>query len=625
MKSNNQDTHFVEIDTPRSNDDPLPKLKLEWRGLTLRAAIKNPKTKATDEKIILNDVNGYASPGELLVIMGPSGAGKSSLLDCISGRNRNAEGSITVNGQPWSKSMKRLASYVMQDDLFYQTITVREHLIFQARLRMGKTHTVEQQEKRVDVVMEELGLVKSRDTLIGGMTLRGISGGERKRLSFATEILTNPSLLFVDEPTSGLDSTMAETVVLQLQQLARDGRTVIATIHQPSSEIFALFDKLYLLSDGAPVYHGKASEAVSYFSSVGYECPPFLNPSDYLMRQLVVMDKTTDTAGVQRVESLKSEWKKHSQALKVDDSECAAALLLEDSNASSTPANAGFFSLQRFLALAARNAVRFGRDVVAFRASIAMSLFVSLLVGLIYLNQQLTQTAIQNFVGVLFFVIVNQTFAAADPTFVTVPLELPIVEREYRAGLFRLLEWYLAKNISELPLQILTPIVYFVPIYFLIGFGGGFGLYVSMQCVLILVTSAAIGLGYMVSCLCRRVDLAPTVGVVVILPMLLFGGLYVNARDTPVYFSWIPYISPVRFGFESLMKIFWSQVDQIPCDSTLETCVATTGEGVLRLYGMADGSKTKCILMLVAVNVLFRAIGFIGLWLNLKPKRTSKK
>ncbi|KAJ0389069.1 hypothetical protein ATCC90586_010746 [Pythium insidiosum] len=102
--------------------------------------------------------------------MGPSGAGKSSLLDCISGRNGSAEGSITVNGEPWSKSMKRLASYVMQDDLFYQTITVREHLVFQARLRMDKTHTVKEQEKRVDAVMEELGLVKSRDTLIGGMT-----------------------------------------------------------------------------------------------------------------------------------------------------------------------------------------------------------------------------------------------------------------------------------------------------------------------------------------------------------------------------------------------------------------------------------------------------------------------
>lgn len=102
--------------------------------------------------------------------------------------------------------------------------------------------------RRVDEVMEELGLMKCRDTFIGGESLRGISGGERKRLSFATEILTSPSILFADEPTSGLDSFMAETVIKQLQQIARDGRTVLATIHQPSSEVFAIFDQLYLLS-----------------------------------------------------------------------------------------------------------------------------------------------------------------------------------------------------------------------------------------------------------------------------------------------------------------------------------------------------------------------------------------
>lgn len=203
--------------------------------------------------------------------------------------------------------MKRLASYIEQDDLFYETITVYEHLVFQAQLRMGKAFTAEEYLSRVATVMKELGLNKSRDTLIRGARVRGISGGERKRLSFATEILTNPSILFVDEPTSGLDSFMAEKIVFQMRKLARDGRTVIATIHQPSSELFALFDTLYLLSDGSLVYHGAASEAVPYFASLGYQCPPFVNPSEYFMRQLVVMDKTTDQSGVGRLERLKQE------------------------------------------------------------------------------------------------------------------------------------------------------------------------------------------------------------------------------------------------------------------------------------------------------------------------------
>ncbi|GLE08788.1 hypothetical protein PINS_up020203 [Pythium insidiosum] len=307
--------HFIQVDTPNAiGGDSLsieaPQLTLEWRDLNLQVKVKNSKTKDVETKKILSDVSGTARPGELLVIMGPSGAGKSSLLDCIAGRNVAVQGSIALNGAPWSKRMKRFSAYVMQDDLFYETITVREHLLFQARLRMGGKFSPEQYTKRVDTVIEELGLSKCRDTYIGGAMLRGISGGERKRLSFATEILTNPSLLFVDEPTSGLDSYMAETVVMQLQQLARDGRTVIATIHQPSSELFTLFDKLYLLADGATVYSGNASDAVEYFAKLGLQCPSFVNPTDFFMRQLVVLDVEKDEVGANRVQLLKDEWAK---------------------------------------------------------------------------------------------------------------------------------------------------------------------------------------------------------------------------------------------------------------------------------------------------------------------------
>lgn len=613
--------HFIEVRTPKTDKfaSDAPKLTLQWANLSLRASVKNPTTKSTDEKIILNDVNGFAKPGELLVIMGPSGAGKSSLLDCISGRNNKAEGSITVNGMPWNKSLKRLASYVMQDDLFYATITVREHLLFQARLRMGKTHSVQQYTERVDTVMEELGLMKCRDTLIGGTSLRGISGGERKRLSFATEILTNPSLLFVDEPTSGLDSFMAETVVLQLQQIARDGRTVIATIHQPSSELFVLFDQLYLLSDGATVYHGKASESVEYFGSLGYQCPPFLNPSDYFMRQLVVVDKATDAAGVERVEKLKAEWaKRRDQGVDLTRSQSMGIPDFQDEDTSYEMERLGVVG--QMAVLAQRNIVRLTRDRIGFQAAVFQTLFISLVVGLIYLQLDLNQKGIQNFVGALFFIVVNQTFSAANPTFITVPLELPIIIREYKSGLYRLFAWYLSKNVSELPFQILMPILFFVPVYFLVGIGGGFDVYLYMQIIMVLVNSCAVGLGYMVSCLTRRVDIAPIIGVVIILPFLLFGGLLINSDDAPVYFVWVQYISPIKYGFEALMKIYWKQISSIPCNQLIENCSARVGKDVLHNFSMDKRSAFVDGLFLVAINVGFRTVGFLGLLFNLKAK-----
>ncbi|EGZ08148.1 ABC transporter-like protein [Phytophthora sojae] len=608
------DHHFIQVETPKPEltSPAAPKFTLQWRNLSLKAATINPRTKQKEEKVILQNVNGTARPGELLVIMGPSGAGKSSLLDCISGRNSAVEGEIVLNGQPWSDATKRLASYVMQDDLFYETITVKEHLVFQAKLRMGRTFTEQQYMKRVDEVMEELGLMKCRDTLIGGVSLRGISGGERKRLSFATEILTNPSILFVDEPTSGLDSFMAETVIRQLQQIALDGRTVLATIHQPSSEVFAIFDQLYLLSDGSPVYQGKATESVDYFASLGYPCPSLMNPTDYFMRQLVVMDKATDAEGVARVEKLKKEWAQRQTLPQIEyASENAPLEEYHDSRLN---------VIGQFGVLAHRNVVRFVRDRLGFRAAIFQTLFIALIVGLIYLQLELDQKGIQNFTGGFFFLIVNQTFGSANPVFISVPIELPIIIREYKGGLYHLFSWYLSKNVSEIPMQIILPIIFFVPAYFLIGIGHGFDVFIYQQIIMILVNSCAVGLGYMVSCLVRRVDIAPIIGTVMILPFLLFGGLLINSDDCPKYFVWIQYVSPIKYGFEAMMKIFWEQVPHIACDAAVENCTAKTGADVLKNFSLVSRSALGDGLILLAINFGFRAIGFIVLWLNLRSK-----
>ncbi|DBA05192.1 TPA: hypothetical protein N0F65_005042 [Lagenidium giganteum] len=610
--------HFVEVHTTKVSASghavgmDSPQIMLEWKNLHLSVPIKTSKSNDVEEKPILKGVNGAARPGELLVIMGPSGAGKSSLLDCISARNHRVRGAVTLNGNKWTKSIKRFTAYVMQDDLFYETITVREHLVFQARLRMGNKFTEEQYLERVDTVMEELGLVKCRDTLIGGAMLRGLSGGERKRLSFATEILTNPSLLFVDEPTSGLDSFMAETVVLQLQQLAHNGRTVLATIHQPSSELYGLFDMLYLLSDGACVYHGKAADAVGYFANLGFQCPSFINPSDYFMRQLVVLDKEKDLEGVKRVQLLKDEWAaQHAESTEEMDAEVYG-------NDEDTYNDSRLGPFGQLTVLAHRNIVRLVRDRFAFHVAVGQTVFIAVVVGLIYLQLDLNQKGIQNFSGALFFIVVNQVFGAASPTFVAVPTELPMIFREHRAGLYRLAIWYFSKNVSELPMQFLLPIIFFVPAYLLIGFKIGFSGFLSLQVLTILVHSAGIALGYMVSCLCRRVDIAPVIGIVVLLPLMVFGGLFLNASDAPKYFIWIQYLSPIKYGFEGMMKVFWNHVDTISCSS--QPCVENGGK-VLENYSMTDGSAWVDGAVLLCLSIGFRFVGLLALWLNVRSNK----
>jgi ABC-type multidrug transport system ATPase subunit len=160
---------------------------------------------------------------------------------------------------------------------------VAETLVFTALLRLENTFTKEEKIMHAESVITQLGLTKCKNSIIGGQFLRGLSGGERKRVSIGQEMLINPSLLLLDEPTSGLDSTTAQRIVSTLRELAKGGRTIVMTIHQPSSRLFYLFDKVLLLSEGNPLYFGERSQVMEYFSSIGYAPAVPMNPADFLL------------------------------------------------------------------------------------------------------------------------------------------------------------------------------------------------------------------------------------------------------------------------------------------------------------------------------------------------------
>ncbi|KAG6532137.1 hypothetical protein ZIOFF_005975 [Zingiber officinale] len=244
------------------------------------------------EKDILQGITGSARPGELLAVMGPSASGKTTLLSLLGGRTTAniVQGSITYNDEPYSKSLKGRIGFVTQDDVLFAHLTVRETLTYAALLRLPRTMSRQKKEERVVNVITELGLQRCQDTIVGGSFIRGVSGGERKRVCIGNEILVNPSLLFLDEPTSGLDSTTTLRVVQVLTEIAepamdmlQSGKTVVTTIHQPSIRLFHRFDKLILLGKGSLFYFGRASKAMSYFSSTGFSPLIAMNPAEFLV------------------------------------------------------------------------------------------------------------------------------------------------------------------------------------------------------------------------------------------------------------------------------------------------------------------------------------------------------
>jgi ABC-type multidrug transport system ATPase subunit/ABC-type multidrug transport system permease subunit len=240
-------------------------------------------------KQILSRVQGVAHPGEILAIMGASGAGKTTFLDILARKNKRGivDGNFYVNGEKVNDNdYKNVVGFVDQEDTMLPTLTVHETIMTSALLRLPRDMGRSAKEQRVYEVEKQLGIHGIRDSLIGSEEGkgRGISGGEKRRVGIACELVTSPSILFLDEPTSGLDAYNAFNVIECLVTLAKTyKRTVIFTIHQPRSNIVALFDRLLLLANGKTVYSGEFSRCQDYFDHIGYSCPPGFNIADYLV------------------------------------------------------------------------------------------------------------------------------------------------------------------------------------------------------------------------------------------------------------------------------------------------------------------------------------------------------
>ncbi|OEH74473.1 putative ABC transporter [Cyclospora cayetanensis] len=254
------------------------------------------------------------NPGDCVALMGSSGAGKSTLLNCLSGRiTTGVDGEVELGGVHCTPQLcKSVSCFIQQEDLIYGYLTVEEHLYFQARLRLPRGTTKDEARRSTTSLLESFGLAHISKSFIGGPqgASRGsISGGEKKRLCVASELLSKPSVIFADEPTSGLDSFMAKAVCDQLYALAAVGCTVVCTIHQPSSSCFALFNKVLLLGEGRVIYYGDRLAAVSWLEHMGCKpCRVDENPAEYIVKA-TALEGLDSTAKTKRLHEWAQAWK----------------------------------------------------------------------------------------------------------------------------------------------------------------------------------------------------------------------------------------------------------------------------------------------------------------------------
>ncbi|KAG4970977.1 hypothetical protein JHK84_037072 [Glycine max] len=570
------------------------------------------KEVSSEETLVLKGISGVIFPGELLVILGPSGCGKTTLLAALGGRLNHSitRGSITYNGKPLSKSVKQNLGFVSQQDVFYPHLSVSETLIFSALLRLPNSVSKEEKILKAQAIMNELDLTHCKDTIMGGPLLRGVSGGEWKRVSIGQQLLTNPSLLLVDEPTSGLDSTTARRIVLTLCELAKDGRTVIMTIHQPSSKLFYMFQKILLLSDGRSLYFGKGENVMNYFSSIGYTPSVAMNPTDFLL----------DLANGIYSENLEEDTNATKQVLlSAFESNLASQVKMElqisrDSiHHNSEDEIFGQHCTtwwQQFTILLRRGFKE--RKYEQFSPHKICHVFVlSFFAGSLWWQSGADQMHDQ--VALLFYYTQFCGFFPMVQSIFTFPRDREMIIKERSFYMYRLSSYIIASNLDDLPLQLALPTLLVTVTYWMGGLKAKASIFFRTLAVALLYSLVSQGFGLAIGALLiNNQKVAITVGTVVMTLFLLVNGFFV--RNTPAFVSWIKYLSHGYYSYKLLLGSQFNGYDTYHCGQNV-TCSAVNYPTIKHVGIDKQGLSVAA---LVAMLVGYRLIAYFALRIGTK-------
>ena len=623
--------HYLSV--AQAQSEPIS--SISWHNIQVFSKAKkhfyNVNESDVKPKEIIRQVCGRVEAGQVVAIMGSSGSGKTTLLNALTARNLSTftvKGEVRVNGHETdAKKMASLSAYVQQFDIFLSILTVREHLTFQCLLKMGRNFSKEERESRVKELMIEFNLLKCAQVRIGNnFKSKGISGGEAKRLAFASELITNPSILFCDEPTTGLDSFMAESIVNTLKSVSTEGRTVICTIHQPSSQVFALFEQLLLIADGRVAFMGPITEAMRFFTSLSYKCPDNFNPADFYISQLSIRPGQ-ESVCKERLNKICSSYAESSYfqnmvQLSEQDQKRAADTKQSIDQKSIYRADT---SLQ-FSALFWRSFLTTIREPVICKIRIIHSLSVALLLGTVFWQQDIDQRGVFNINALLFLLIMNMCFQTCFAVFNTFCAEIPLFFREHHNGMYRVDIYFLCKTIADIPIFTLVPIIYVTTLYYMVGLNSKFSCYLIALTVVILVTHCAVSFGYMISCMSSSSTMAMSLGPPLLMPLILFSGFLLNNHTIPDFLAWCKYISWFYYAYESVLINQWKDIANISCPDLLFntteplTNCLMSGQDIIKHYDFDKDHLVRNLLAMFVSVILIRVIAFLVLFIRSRAR-----
>lgn len=602
-------------------------INLSLKNIKYAPVTKSYRSKQMEQvrQVILDNVSVEIEPFKLSAWMGPSGAGKSSLLKVAAGLIRNTKkdllpgSTILVNGSK-GEVPKNLISVVWQDDLLLSNLTVYETIHFSARLKTDSTVSYTEVAQLVQETIHELKLNHVLHSLVGGGGTGGISGGERKRVAVAVEMVARPSVLLLDEPTSGLDSSSAENLMKLMRNLADMGHSVVAVVHQPRTTIFEELDNLLLLSKGNVVYSGARCRARGYLEDCpGVKAlPDQTGIADWIMDTITFHETQSDTSLTTRWASL-SEEDRQKHCLQ---SSAITAISVKENRRLSTLGelqsvkkyNVGF-ATQLKLLVARSMKQRRGEKLT--KLSLLVTVAYTFLTGIFWFRLPDNTSRVFDRSSLLFFIIIAQSNRIVTEGVSVFQRERFLLARERAKKLYGVLPYFIANTVTDMTNTILLPCVYGAVVYWVANMRPTAAAFFTFMLTLYLTVSAAQSTGLFLSIAIPNLQISLMLAPLLTLFLMILGGFYVPLQNMNAAVAWASWLSMARYGYSAFM-INEFQGRSIPCSSDATLLSAgnscpLSGDDVIKQFGITGivSSVWVNILFLIAMQVVLRLASYV--------------
>ncbi|KAJ4833521.1 ATP-binding cassette sub- G member 5 [Turnera subulata] len=570
-------------------------------------------------KQVLKNVSCKAKPWEILAIVGPSGAGKSSLLETLAGKLTPQSGDIFVNQTRINKAQfKKISGYVTQRDTLFPLLTVEETLMFSAKLRLRLPQ--DQLRAKVKSLVQELGLEQVAMTRVGDDRIRGISGGERRRVSIGVDVIHDPKVLILDEPTSGLDSTSALQIIDMLKVMAETrGRTIVLSIHQPGFRIVKLFNSILLMANGSVLHHGTVDQLGVDMRKMGMQLPLHVNVVEFAIESIETFQQRQDVEKITEMQPQQQQQKKVEVGESKSGNFTLQQLFQQSKVVDEDIINVGGVDhfahdfansrLRETVVLTHRFSKNIFRTKELFAWRTLQMLVSGFVLGSIFCNLKDDLIGAEERVGLFAFILTFLLSCTTEalPIFLQ---EREILMKETSNGSYRVSSYALANGLVYLPFLLILALLFTIPLYWLVGLNPNFKAFMHFLLLIWLILYTANSVVVCFSALVPNFIVGNSVISGVMGSFFLFSGYFISKHGIPDYWIFMHYISLFKYPFEGFLINEFSNSGK--CLQYMFGECMISGEDVLKEEGYGgEESRWRNIVIMVCFILVYRFISYV--------------